>query len=611
MLYDWREEMNQHNELLELLEMEGISNDVYRAAVTANADPLRLVMALSILHNKGILNDEIGQAVISRNDPNPLTLALCVSQEAQILTNENRQAIIAHVKPEYLVAMIRQLQEHNILTGEIGQAVIAHANPDGLSGALFQLGRAEILSIQNLLTVAAHANPENLADALGILQDAGILNDVNRQAIAAHANPQELAEVLGVLQEARILNDVNRTAVAAHANPRELAEILGILQDAGILNDANRETVIQRVNSNLAAALSSLAVRRILNNENLRAVIGHAEPRNMAIALEILNEERILTDVNRQALRAHANPIELAQRLVLAHLNNQLVQLNEAQSTHRASVHKTVSESATRLMQMYHSNLKLEQGIEEIQCYIQSLPSSQKNTAAQNAIVRLTSPDYAYIDPVSQISTRQLLVLFWRAIQDNGKRQGNLGDAIQQLIEALYEIQRGYNIDAKGIDNNQPDIQICTAGTFNKLIEKLQGIHPAATILFVTKETALLKLPKVIKEEISSYFLTLPQTERQIAFKTLASNQGFISPELWVKVSPMIYKRMEEEFGAILNKKEIDYGIEIGFDDNDFKRLSERLAQAPQAGINFFNANDRKDEKDEKEEKHQQPKGKK
>jgi hypothetical protein len=68
------------------------------------------------------------------------------------------------------------------------------------------------------------------------------------------------------------------------------------------------------------------------------------------------------------------------------------------------------------------------------------------------------------------------------------------------LINGLYEIQRGYNLNEQGIDNQGNDRPICIAGTFNKLMETLQvACVEEAQIIYITKETATLKLQASLK----------------------------------------------------------------------------------------------------------------
>ncbi len=117
----------------------------------------------------------------------------------------------------------------------------------------------------------------------------------------------------------------------------------------------------------------------------------------------------------------------------------------------------------------------------------------------------MAAPNYVYTDPTSGVNTRELLALSWLAVNDDGVRTGSFDDAKNQFIEGLYEIQRGYNLSEAGVDLHGSDVFICSGGTFNKLLEKLSGVHPDVTIEFITPELAALKLPIIVKEEVVSY----------------------------------------------------------------------------------------------------------
>ena len=86
------------------------------------------------------------------------------------------------------------------------------------------------------------------------------------------------------------------------------------------------------------------------------------------------------------------------------------------------------------------------------------------------------------------------------AIHDDEKRIGSVEYAKTQFVEGLCEIQRGYNLSEAGVYQGGEDQFICSMGTFNKLIEKLVSIHPDCQIRFITRETASLKLPIVVRE---------------------------------------------------------------------------------------------------------------
>ena len=184
-----------------------------------------------------------------------------------------------------------------------------------------------------------------------------------------------------------------------------------------------------------------------------------------------------------------------------------------------------------------------------------------QNEAAKRCITRLTADDYTFTDPSSEISIRQLLALSWEAIHDERRREGKLQDAMRRFIEGLYEIQREYNISATGLDlGASNDSPACTGGTFNKLIEKLVGIHPDAEIDFITPELAGLKLPLVIKEELSNYLANKanPATASELTqFTRLIEHieHGGIDV-IWDDIKDLVSERMFNEFGVLFENKQ-------------------------------------------------------
>ncbi|MFZ4076403.1 MAG: hypothetical protein ACOYKA_00320, partial [Legionellaceae bacterium] len=179
---------------------------------------------------------------------------------------------------------------------------------------------------------------------------------------------------------------------------------------------------------------------------------------------------------------------------------------NTTQSTHTASVHTSVSASAIRLRESYGSRIASQQDlnavIAEMGQWVASISrSSQKGAAAARCFRRITAYHYFFTDPTSQVSTRLLLAFVWRAVHDNAKRTGSLDDAQALLIDGLYEIQRGYNLSEEGEDDELDDHPICVAGTFNKLMEKLNGIHSDVEVYYITTQGAALKLPPGCERE--------------------------------------------------------------------------------------------------------------
>ena len=129
----------------------------------------------------------------------------------------------------------------------------------------------------------------------------------------------------------------------------------------------------------------------------------------------------------------------------------------------------------------------------------------------------------------------------------------NTGDAQEGLLDALYENQRGYNLNAQGTDNNQADAVVCTGGQFNKFIEKLVGRHPDAEMVYITKAVATNKLPHVVKNVIQ---------EQNLQQK--AQDQGV--GEVWPEIRDQVFERMckafvvEEGLSKQVVQDIVDYG---------------------------------------------------
>ncbi len=237
--------------------------------------------------------------------------------------------------------------------------------------------------------------------------------------------------------------------------------------------------------------------------------------------------------------------------------------INNSQSTHKASVHKSVSESATRLWGRYGSKITgdgLHDTIRRIQIYVESLPATSNiNTAAKRCIARITSPFYTFTDPGSGISLKQLLALAFLAINDEAQRTGTLDDARELFVRALYEIQRGGNFSEEGEDIGGADSAICTGGSFNKVVEKLKGVHPDCDILYISKETAALKLPIVVREEALKHLATLSAADTLQGQSEFAGLVGRVKKEgvevIWDQIQNHVTDRMFDEFGSLYSGK--------------------------------------------------------
>ncbi|MGJ3495501.1 hypothetical protein ACR9PT_13160 [Piscirickettsia salmonis] len=255
--------------------------------------------------------------------------------------------------------------------------------------------------------------------------------------------------------------------------------------------------------------------------------------------------------------------------------------LNRAQSTHTASVHRSISQSALQLTELYGESLiggGLGCILDEVKNYLNTLDDGVKTKAAKVGFRRLTATDYSFIDPASGVSTKKILALAWLAIHDDSKRQGCLEDARALFVEACYEIQRGYNLSPTGIDLGGRDKPICAAGSFNKVLEKLQGIHPNCTVIYITPELASLKLPRVTAEETIQYVnnIQLETTEDLGRFVNLLDDMtcdglqaNHRSQTIYDHIKDKVSQRMFQEFGSLYQSKS-DTGFKEMIDNGEW-----------------------------------------
>lgn len=184
---------------------------------------------------------------------------------------------------------------------------------------------------------------------------------------------------------------------------------------------------------------------------------------------------------------------------------------------------------------------------------ISNLPDTLRNKAAKRCIDAITQ--YSFTESVSKVTLNQLLALSYLVIHDDEKRESSREDAYNQFIEGLYEIQRGQNLSAEGIDDQRKDSSICLAGMFNKLIEKLSGIYPDVELIYITNQTAGLKLPIIVREELKKYLeeLSNPKTIEGFHYFITLINELFEEgiEIIWNKIKPRVAESLFDEFKSL------------------------------------------------------------
>ena len=413
-----------------------------------------------------------------------------------------------------------------------------------LSKILRTLRTAKLLTEDNKALVLSHPFPIPLAQALKVLNQSKILSQELFILMVNHYSPYFLAETLVLLNQSALLNTANRALVSSHPHLYRLLQILSILQTVGLLTDENFNRLVLAEHHALISEEASLAIWASI--------------------------APYLTQTHYESLLDAARKDDPIQALNQATERMLKPELNPAQSTHTASIHRSVSRAVQKLMDSY-ATINLHAELSKIQDFLDSLEDSPKNAAARRAFQRLHR--------LEDIAIHQLLALVFVAIHDETKLKSSLSDAKYAFIEALYEIQRGYNFNADGMDDGKADAPICLSGSYNKLIEKLHGFHQDVDLHFITQSSASAKFPKLASNHALAYLNSIASpsnaTDYQSVKMLLDSLQSAknISP-LWEIIAKPVIHELWDEFAEAYGHQShhafielIDQGKEISLPD--------------------------------------------
>jgi len=279
-----------------------------------------------------------------------------------------------------------------------------------------------------------------------------------------------------------------------------------------------------------------------------------------------LENEAIYNDLLHKRITWDQIPLRYAQLT-----KSDQIRINQPQSTHTASVHDSISESAKKLSEQFNKQLNVTPEINNLKEQITNFqPNTHISDHQKQAALRSFERSIKITDRVSGVSYNQLIALTFVAAKNDDCRDHTYNDYLEAIILALYEVQRGYNLNAAGIDDMiKDDMPICASGSFNKIIEKMVGILPDCEIKNINSEIIYLKLFSTIKSEIINLFKTpntviLPESTEstndstlldEILIKDASCNQ---QQPLKTKLINNIKPALEEKFGDHLNKVTTD-----------------------------------------------------
>ncbi len=234
--------------------------------------------------------------------------------------------------------------------------------------------------------------------------------------------------------------------------------------------------------------------------------------------------------------------------------------INAPQNTHTASVHQSASENALFLKNR-NENIDIKKTFSLITAWAEQLETSSSlepilnngipNEAYKNAAAKrfIDSPIHLqHKDAISQVTVQEFMALIWQASQDPAQREKGCEEkeAVHAFTNALYEIQRGYNIDAKNLDNNETDQPICAGGTFNKLSEKIVGVIKEMHFNFITKDTFIKKFQAEVQEKVNSL------CEQDPALKeSIIKNNASLTEEIWITMKDSIKSNLLTHFDTV------------------------------------------------------------
>ncbi|MDG2348461.1 MAG: hypothetical protein P8L77_03250 [Gammaproteobacteria bacterium] len=286
---------------------------------------------------------------------------------------------------------------------------------------------------------------------------------------------------------------------------------------------------------------------------------------------------------------------------------NTNIQINNNQSTHTASVHQSASKSAKELSKKYGTAIEGELANELVEMLKNDISNLTRNdfvsekqiSAAIRCIDRLMEPSTSFTDKTSDLSIIQLLALTYEAAKDENYRNNILQDYLEAITLGLYEIQRGYNLNDNGIDDNKYDSPICPGGSFNKLIEKMVGILPDCSMVFINADSINIKLLSLIRASINNTFKypgKITIDNKNLFTKSYDSKNAVATTKylhyndesILNKVQKNIKKSLNDEFGNALgqcilkNNYTIHQYIEDGIDQEEsylFEILNDELVE--------------------------------
>jgi hypothetical protein len=488
--------------------------------------------------------------------------------------------------PEHQILAFQQLQDDDVFISSLSE-LKQSPHPLQVCKALLLLNENHLLfngKKEHIFNCMIHSqHPVEVFNGMVLLQRemmlAGEDGNANIVAIASHSSPLQMTQALTNLKRHGLLSQHYRLSLMTESSPQLLALMMVILREKNLLDELDDVLLIRQLK----------LYAPILCSERVIHLFWQIPAPQFSLALfaNVIHicQQQHLTSPEKiqqiQQLLAQVEPVAPPRQAVI---------LSDPQSVHYSSVNLSVAQFVEGLEHLYEEKLHWLHGVDTnygklrdlLYHHAQQLIEQHEKTlqaqAAIRALVRFHgSALLDYLEPVRMVSTKKLMAYIYCAIFDKNKCEASLEDVCLQLIEGLYEIQRGGNLSERGVDNlSSIDSPICPAGTFTKLVEKMQGILKDCHIIFVTRTTISMKLNQVVKGEVKAHLDSMFGSTSQDEFQTLIDElkQKGISDELWQNIRPAVHQRMSECFdeqllmNANISKQTLQDMIDCGQDVN-------------------------------------------
>ena len=179
---------------------------------------------------------------------------------------------------------------------------------------------------------------------------------------------------------------------------------------------------------------------------------------------------------------------------------------------------------------------------------------------AKKVIRKILVGSLQFTDPTSNVSAQRLLMLIWRAINDetNRVRGKTLLDAKKALVYELHAIYVTYSLDKALEEDKSIDVHNRFADIFTHIIDGLRGFHVHIPKREDNAEVANIEFIAVVKKEITRFLadrVTSVADFDAYVSPLRASNGVVPGSAIWDKTKEEVFLRMSELFSNTIPNK--------------------------------------------------------